>query len=451
MTLIRSRTALALSAAVALGALATSPARAANTITYQGQLAQNGLDVTGTRNMVFSLWNSSAGGAQISPNIIINNVPVDSGLFQVELDFTGQEVGPTTTNRWLQVTVEGNVLSPRQRLTASPYSLQTRGIMVQDDGDVGMGTNSPLFDLHVKELGTFAIGDPPATFGLEYQVAGIGTPPRDWLTMRVGGGLLTPLGQDGSHIIRDDNSKLHISTEPALGSGSLTPQVTVTPAGDVGVGDTQPIARLHVNDGSIGMTAANLENDDIVIESADSILGIYSSGGGTRGSGIALGQVNSGVLADKWFIGRNTTNSDSALYMKYGPNSNHNLNTTMLIAKTNGDLDVTGRVLTGPNNVSTAYAFGRISSGGTILSATSNVTSVARNGNVFDIAITGFNPSTDVVTATARGSDDVCTVSNNGNLLRVYTNDLSVMIIGITSGGFWSPSAVPFDFVVYKP
>ncbi|MCA9294045.1 MAG: hypothetical protein KDA20_09550 [Phycisphaerales bacterium] len=450
MNLIRSRaTRLALAACAVAACAATS--LSANTITYQGHLEQNGLGVSGTRNMAFSLWNSSAGGAQIGATITINNVPVDDGLFQVDLDFTGEDVGSTTTNRWLQVTVNGSILTPRQRLTASPYSLQTRGIYVQNDGDVGIGTTTPNATLHIKKTTPVSAGEPPVSLSLEWQGAVVGTPPRDWLSFRVGGTPLLPAGYDGTHVVRDNDSKLHFTTQVDIAGTLDAPQMTLDTNRRLGINETDPQAELHVRGDDLGVNTSHFNQDVLLVEDADAILGLYSSNGGVRGSAVVLGEVTGGVLADKWIMGRNTTGSGSALYFKYGFNVDPNANSTLVVVEPNGDLDVAGRVLAGPNDVPTAYAYGRVSSTGTLLSATSNVTGVSASGYIFDIAITGYNPSTDVVIATAIGSDDSCSVSNNGNLLRVHSQDLSVLVDGITSGNFWTPAAAGFNFVVYKP
>jgi len=112
------------------------------TFTYQGQLKQNGVPADGAADFAFSLHWEPTGGSQ--PVTLVNNVIVSNGLFTVELDF-GQTV--FVDQKWLEVAVRmpagsGSfiTLTPRQRLTATPYALQTRGLSVIG-GSVGIGTN----------------------------------------------------------------------------------------------------------------------------------------------------------------------------------------------------------------------------------------------------------------------------------------------------------------------
>ncbi len=116
--------------------------------TYQGQLKQDGMPVDGAVNFVFRLFDAETNGTQVGSNVVRNGVAVAKGLFTVELDF-GVEVYDGSA-RWLQASVNAVPLSPRQPLTPTPYALQTRGIVVRQDGNVGVGTASPTSILHVQ-------------------------------------------------------------------------------------------------------------------------------------------------------------------------------------------------------------------------------------------------------------------------------------------------------------
>lgn len=152
MRLIRTTTFAAL-----LGA-ASAPALAQDAFTYQGSLQSAGQPYTGTADYLFSLWDAPAGGNQIGATVAVDGLDIDSGLFSTEVDFGAESHGP---GRYLQIAVrtpawDGNGSEPaffpfpeRTTLTASPYSLSTRGIVVDAQNRVGIGTDTPEAALDV--------------------------------------------------------------------------------------------------------------------------------------------------------------------------------------------------------------------------------------------------------------------------------------------------------------
>lgn len=139
---------------------------------FQGRYEKDGAPVDdGAVNLRFSLWNAAGsgippvGGGQIGASQIVANIPVQKGVFTVILNASG-EFGPEAFNgeeRWLQIEdcIDAgcgslSILSPRQPVVGTPYSLQTRGLRVDEDGKVGVGTMSPHHQLRVS-------GGPPWT------------------------------------------------------------------------------------------------------------------------------------------------------------------------------------------------------------------------------------------------------------------------------------------------
>ncbi len=103
----------------------------AKTFTYQGQLKQDGVPSDATVALTFSLWDAlgsgdpPTGGTQVGLTQTISGVLVTNGLFTVTLN-AGGEFGSdafTGSARWLQISVNGTPLSPRQPLTAAPAAL----------------------------------------------------------------------------------------------------------------------------------------------------------------------------------------------------------------------------------------------------------------------------------------------------------------------------------------
>ncbi|MBL8878408.1 MAG: hypothetical protein JNG88_04740 [Phycisphaerales bacterium] len=90
--------------------------------TYQGQLKNGANPFNGTANMTFRLFDAATGGTMIDQEVI-NNVSVSNGLFTVTLGNTEEyrfygafSDAPT----WLEITVNGTTLSPRQFITYAP-------------------------------------------------------------------------------------------------------------------------------------------------------------------------------------------------------------------------------------------------------------------------------------------------------------------------------------------
>ncbi|MGY6630143.1 MAG: tail fiber domain-containing protein [Wenzhouxiangella sp.] len=93
-------------------------------INYQGRLDADGEPFSGSANLSFLLFNAESGGQVVAGPVSLNNWPVVNGLFQVELDF-GPNAFSGSAERYLEITVNGLALSPRQRVTAAPMAITT--------------------------------------------------------------------------------------------------------------------------------------------------------------------------------------------------------------------------------------------------------------------------------------------------------------------------------------
>ena len=128
--------------------------------TYQGRLIDANKPADGLYDFQFNLFNDPCTGSQQGSTIDINDLDVIDGYFTVELDF-GSTVF-TGDARWLETAVrpgdsnDPNVyttLMPRQELTPVPYALKTRGLFVDNNGNVGIGTRYPNFKLTLNDDG----------------------------------------------------------------------------------------------------------------------------------------------------------------------------------------------------------------------------------------------------------------------------------------------------------
>lgn len=92
-------------------------------ITYQGQLRQNGQPYNGQVGTIsFQLFDGSGpGAASVGSPLVFANVPIADGYITVDLDFGA--LAFSGDDRWIEITVDGETLTPRQRIAAAPYAL----------------------------------------------------------------------------------------------------------------------------------------------------------------------------------------------------------------------------------------------------------------------------------------------------------------------------------------
>jgi len=115
--------ALVLLSLVAASLLSAQP----SAFTYQGRLDDGGPPATGTYDLQFSVHAAATNGSPAADPVLHAAVNVSNGLFIVTLDF-GAPVF-SGAERWLEIAVRTNggaeftSLTPRQRLTATPYAI----------------------------------------------------------------------------------------------------------------------------------------------------------------------------------------------------------------------------------------------------------------------------------------------------------------------------------------
>lgn len=94
-------------------------------LVYHGRLDQGGAPVTGSANMRFALYDAAAAGVLLWDDAF--TVAVDAGQFMVLLGEPPQRPLDVAlfsgADLWLQLEVDGEVLSPRTRIASVPYAL----------------------------------------------------------------------------------------------------------------------------------------------------------------------------------------------------------------------------------------------------------------------------------------------------------------------------------------
>jgi hypothetical protein len=245
----------------------------AQPFTYQGFLKENGQPANGIYDFRFLLWTAPSGGTQVGPELYVDDVSVQNGLFTVQLDFGAVWDG---SDRYLEILVRLNdafgywLLTPRVKITPAPYASfassagfaqrpwQSAGSNIfYNDGNVGIGTSSPAARL---SLGG---GDANTKLAIwqganASQVMGLGVGPAQFrlhlnnssdrfsfLNAPNGSEVMTILGTGNVGIgTSSPSQRLHVE-----GNGYFS--------GNVGIGTSSPAARLHVNGGDAHFTNNN--------------------------------------------------------------------------------------------------------------------------------------------------------------------------------------------------
>ncbi len=187
--------------------------------------------------------------------------------------------------------------------------------------------------------------------------------------------------------------------------------MVVTSDGNVGIGLTNPLEKLHVNGG-------------IYMNSSAGALRIHHSGTNngwqfatSNGGQTLLMESNTGGLVSNLFY----FHSDGSLGIGTFPT------TTLDVS---GDAHVSGKITSGDANVSLPIAYAFINSDGSVSSGTSNVSCVWNSGlSRYEITISGesFFFSSYVTTITSVGSTTpiVASTGSISGKLTVYLFDLS--------------------------
>lgn len=203
--------------------------------TYQGQLQQGGSPVNGTADVQFTLWDAVVGATQVGGPVAVNNVSVVNGLFSVQIDFGSNVFNGDA--RWLQIAVRSpagggafTTLSPRQPVTAVPYALQTRGMFVDNTGNVGISTTNTSSLL--------TVGSPATRGTLNVVGSSIAVPVLSLTDSRPGGHQYSWYGGLNG-----------LGSFDLFHQNSASSRFSVNSSGNVGIGTTAPTAKLHIANG----------------------------------------------------------------------------------------------------------------------------------------------------------------------------------------------------------
>jgi hypothetical protein len=153
---------------------AAAPGPAATTVNYQGRLSDSsGNPLTGSYDMSFSLWDAANGGNKVWGPESQAAVPVNDGLFHVGLGSQTSGGIPTSVwegDRYLEITVDGETLSPRELVRSVPIA--GMALTVPDHAITGQHLAKTGFGASNVPLRNFVIREPvaQADFSIDTEV-----------------------------------------------------------------------------------------------------------------------------------------------------------------------------------------------------------------------------------------------------------------------------------------
>jgi hypothetical protein len=299
----------------------TAYAQLTTAFTYQGNLTSSGSPAQGVFDFRFQLFDAPTAGVQSSTVLCSDDVAVSAGLFTVTLDFGAQFQG---SRRFLEIQVRAGAglacanstgfvaLSPRQELSATPnadFALAAGGISRLDstgatrilltlDGSDNLQLLAPPDHTLAFRTGTGGFTDVRATLtptgrlGIntttpdallhvqsgDVGVTGVITSANlilertsdNWLSFmspanRLGGLAFGRPGSTATELFHGAILYNDVALPDAMQfrtGGNLT-RMTLTGAGDLGIGTTTPTARLHVVSAAGGNGSVILPNNAI--------------------------------------------------------------------------------------------------------------------------------------------------------------------------------------------
>ncbi len=235
---------LAVLAAMSLAAAATyAQAPVDNAFTFQGKLTDNGGAANGLYDFEFKLFDALVAGNQVGATLTATGVNVTDGLFTSELDFGAVYNG---TALWLNIAVRPNgggaftPLTPRQSLTAAPFASYALNTYWTASGSAIKNTNTGFVGINrtAQVSGSEYFGIQAPATGTNYGGMYIRT---DSETGKPFYGYTT--GTETAWTYLDGST----GSWQLYNGGT---RLTVEDTGDVGIGTTDPAAKLHIDNGS---------------------------------------------------------------------------------------------------------------------------------------------------------------------------------------------------------
>ena len=297
---------------VSLGACAALAGRVlaepmGTAFTYQARIERGGSPVGGSHDFLFSLYDAPTGPGQIGSSASKQDQQVDNGYLTVQLDWPDSDAFNGNA-RWLEIAVRPGefndpcvytVISPRQKVTPTPYALYAASSGQTANSVDGSGTVNHV----AKFVDTNTVGD-SAVYESGGNV-GIGTTSPQRLLHMVGVNprVLIEASSSSPEVnlkSSDDSASETWSIYKNSGTDNLefyqngTKMTIQSGTGNVGVGTAAGEAKLNVGGSGSSGTGVHVEG------STD---GVYATGDtGVSGSGTTHGVWGMGAVEGGHFI-----------------------------------------------------------------------------------------------------------------------------------------------------
>ncbi len=273
---------------------AAAPGQSSTTFTYQGRLMDGGQPANGNFVVEFALFDAAMLGNQVGSTVTVNPVVVSDGFLTVQLDFGAAAFD--NSSRWLEITVDGVVLTPRQPITRAPYAIQTRGIFVNDALTfAGIGRPTPVTTAEI-----FGLYRNTTLFGGMYvETASTGEP---FYGYSAGGDV------DAYHYFNSATNRWQLFVDGGE-------RLVVSGNGTVGIGTTAPERLLQVSGGDPGL-APNTSAVIVAENNSNTYINVLTPA--NNQSGILFGNPIGGNAAGA--IIYNATNTPDGLELRTNGN-----------------------------------------------------------------------------------------------------------------------------------